>query len=111
MVFKDKAKMILSERQRHLVAVICSFKVKHEYVQNKVDELINEVKVLSQITKTKSQAAYSCTVTAFRHKPSSIMWIILDISNELRQLDEVLTTEFLSSVTGGICCFQERTQD
>ena len=35
-------------------------KYKREYVQNEIDELINEIKVLSIIAKTEPQAAYSC---------------------------------------------------
>ena len=31
-----------------------------QYVQNKIDELINEIKNLSMIAKTEPQAAYFC---------------------------------------------------
>ena len=72
-VFKDTAIKITTEGQCHLGAVIASSKYKREYVQNKIDELVNEIKVLSIIAKTESQAAYSCFITAFKHKPSYIM--------------------------------------
>ena len=45
MVLKDAAIRITTEGQRHLGAVIGSSKYKLEYVQNKIDELINEMKV------------------------------------------------------------------
>ena len=68
-VFKDTAIKITTEGQCHLVAVIGSSKYKREYVQNKIDEHINEIKVLSMIAKTERQAAYSCFITAYKHKP------------------------------------------
>ena len=103
-VFKDTAIKITTEGQRHLGAVIGSSKYKREYVQNKIDELINEIKVLSMIAKTEPQAAYSCFITAFKHKPSYIMRTIPDISDQLKQLDELITSEFIPAITGGIHC-------
>ena len=90
-VFKDTAIKITTEGQRHLGAVIGSSEYKREYVQNKIDDLINEIKVLSMIAKTEPQAAYSCFITAFKHKPSCVMRTIPDISDQLNQLDEVIT--------------------
>ena len=49
------------------------------------------------ISKTEPQAAYSCFKTAFKHEPSYIMRTIPDISDQLNQLDELITT-------GGIHC-------
>ena len=68
-VFKDTAIKITTEGQRHLGAVIGSSKYKREYVQNKIDEHISEIKVLSMIAKTEHQAAYSRFITAYKHKP------------------------------------------
>ena len=98
-VFQDTAIKITTEGQRHLGAVTGSSKYKREYVQNKTNELINEIKVLSMITKTKPPAAYSCSITAFKHKPSYIMRTIPDISDQLNQLDEVITSEFIPAIT------------
>ena len=103
-VFKNTAVKITTEGQRHLGAIIGSFKYKREYVQNKIDELINEIKVLSMIAKTEPQAAYSYFITAFEHKPSYIMRTVPDISDQLNQLDEVITSEFIPAITVGIHC-------
>ena len=104
MVFKDTAIKIATEGQRHLGAVIGSSKYKREYVQNKIDELINKIKVLSMIAKTEPQAAYSSFITAFKHKPSYIMKTTPDISDQLNQLDEVITSEFIPAITRRIHC-------
>ena len=66
--------------------VIGSSKYKRENVENKIDELINEMRVLSKIATTEPQAAYSCFIRTFKHKPSYIMRTIPDISDQLNQL-------------------------
>ena len=95
---------VTTEGQRHLGAVTGSSKYKCGYVQNKIDEPINEIKVLSMIAKAEPQAAYSCFTTVFKHKSSYIMRTISDISDQLNQLDEVITSEFIPATTGGTYC-------
>ena len=51
--FKDTAIKTTTEGQRHLRAVTGSSKYIREYVQNKIDELINEIKVFLMMTKTE----------------------------------------------------------
>ena len=54
-VFKDTKIQITTEGQRHLGAVIGSLKYKHNYVQNKINELIiSEIKVLSKNRKNRT---------------------------------------------------------
>ena len=53
------------------------------------------------IAKTEPQAAYSCFITPFKHKPSCIMRTIPHISDQLNQLDEIITSEFIPPITGG----------
>ena len=52
----------------------------------------NTLKVLSMIAKTEPQAAYSWFITAFKHKPSYIMRAIPNISDQLNQHDEEMTS-------------------
>ena len=56
------------------------------------------------IAKTGPQAAYSCFITAFKHKPSYIMRTIPDISDQQNQLDKLITSKFIPAITGGIHC-------
>ena len=56
------------------------------------------------IAKAEPQAAYSCFITAFKHKPSYIMRTIPDISDQLNQRDQLITSEFIPAITGGIHC-------
>ena len=90
--------------QRDLGAVTDSSEYRREYVQNNIDESINEIKVLSMIAKKEPQVAYSCFIAAFKHKPSYIMKTIPDIYDQLNELDEVITSEFIPAITGAIHC-------
>ena len=65
-VLKDTAIKIRTEGQRHLGAVISSSKYKHEHVQNKIDELIKEIKVLSMIGKTINDCFITASNTSHR---------------------------------------------
>ena len=56
------------------------------------------------IAKTEPQAAYYCFITAFKHKSSYIMRTIPDISDQLNQLEELVTSEFIPAIIGGIHC-------
>ena len=49
-------------------------------------------------------------MAAFRHKSSYILRTLLEIANELKQLDEEITTEFLPSITEGIHCSSIETK-
>ena len=48
------------------------------------------------------QAAYSCSITGFKHKPSPIMRTILKVAEQFKQLDGVITTGFLAAITRSI---------
>ena len=50
------------------------------------------------IEKTKPQAAHTCFIKAFKHKPSYIMRTIPDISYQLNQVGE----EFIPATARGI---------
>ena len=54
--------------------------------------------------KREPQAAYSCFIIAFKHKPSCVMRTIPNISDQLNQLDGEIISEFKPAITGGIHC-------
>ena len=60
--------------------------------------------MLCKIAWFEPQAAYSCFVTGFKHKPTFCMRTIPNISNQLKRPDEVITTEFILAITSGINC-------
>ena len=103
-VFTDTWIKITTECRHHLGPVIGSYKYRREYVQNKIDEPINKIKLLSMKAKREPQAAYSCFIIAFKHKPSCIIRTIPNISDQLNQLDGEIISEFKRAITGGIHC-------
>ena len=56
------------------------------------------------IAKTETRAAYSWFITACKHKPSYTTGTILDISDQLNQLDQVITSESVTTIIGGMHC-------
>ena len=61
--------------------------------------------MLCKSARFELQAAYSCFVTGFKHKPTFYMRTIPNISSHLKRLDVVIT-EFIPAITGGINCSQ-----
>ena len=103
-VFKDTNIKITTEGQRHLGAVIGSETLKQKYVQEKIDQWIKELRVLFKIAWCEPQAAYSGFIKGFKHKPIYFMRTIPNIKNQVKQLDDVMRTEFIPATTGGINC-------
>ena len=60
--------------------------------------------MLSQIAKTEPQAAYTCFTSGFKHKMTYYLRTIPNICDLLQQLDDVISTEFIPAITGGINC-------
>ena len=88
----------------HLGAVIGSTNYKNEYIREKIEKWIEELKVLSKLAWIEPQTAYACFTTGFKHKPTYYTRKIPDIANQLTLLDEVISTEFIPAITGGITC-------
>ena len=73
-------------------------------MKEKINQWIQELRILSKIAWYDPQAAYSCFITGFKHKPTYFMRTIPNIGKELKQIDDVVRTEFIPAVTGGINC-------
>ena len=93
---------ITTEGQRHLGATIGSTKFRDKYVMEKIDNFCKELRLLSEIGKVEPQAAYACFISGFRHKLTFIMRTIPDISTHLRKIDQIITHDFIPSITGGV---------
>ena len=60
--------------------------------------------LLCKIAWCEPQAAYSGFIKGFKHKPIYFTRTIPNIKNHLKQLDDVIRTEFIPVITGGINC-------
>ena len=77
-----------------------------DYMNEKIDQWIKEVKLLSEIAKTEPQCALSCFIGVYTHKLNDYMRMVLNISNLLRHIDDVVTKGFIPAITGGVKCYE-----
>ena len=103
-IFENTDIQITTSGKRHLGAVIGTLSYKNQYMEEKINTWIDEIRVLIKIAKTEPQAAFSCFISGFKHKLTYCMRTIPDISNQLKQLDDIISTEFIPAVSGGITC-------
>ena len=105
-IFDNTKIKITTDGHRHLGAVIgtANFKQNYDYMKEKINQWTQELRILSKIAWYEPQAAYSCFITGFKHKPRYFMHTIPNINKELKQLDNVVRTEFIPAITEGINC-------
>ena len=60
--------------------------------------------MVCKIAWCESQAAYSGFIKVFKHKPISFMRTITNVKNQLKQLHDVIRTEFILAITREINC-------
>ena len=78
-----------------------------EYVSKFVSEKIQqqqqlskELKLLSTITSTQTQAAFAAYPHGLMGKCSQLTFIVSSIGDNLRQLNDILRTDFIPNLTG-----------
>ena len=105
-VFKYRNIKITAEGQRHLGAVTGLKTLKQKYVQEKIDQWIKKIHVLFKIAWCEPQSAYSGLWfnQRFKHKLIYFMRTIMNTKIQLKELDDVIKTEFLPAITAGINC-------
>ena len=103
-IFKDSKVNITAEGKRHLGATIGSDAFKDNFVGEKINELTEQLKLLSKIAQIEPQAAYTCFTSGFRHKLTYIMRTIPNIEDQLLNLDFVIDNEFIPAITNGVRC-------
>ena len=101
-IFDNTEIKITTDGQRHLGAVIGTANFKQNYMKEKINQWIKEIRILSKIAWYKLQAAYSCFTTGSKHKPMYFMRTIPNIGKELKQIDDVVRTVFIPAITGGL---------
>ena len=73
-----------------------------------MNKWVQELHALSEIAKVDPQAAYTCFLSGYKHKLICYMRTILGLGNLLKKVDEVILTEFISAITGGIIVTEMR---
>ena len=101
-IFGGSDTQITTDWKCHLRASIGSDIYKDKYLASKVEEWVKELRIFSELTKTQQTAAYSAFITRPCHKLIYHMRTIKWASTQLRQVDQVIQTKFIPSITGGI---------
>ena len=60
---------------------------KEDYMNEKTDQWIKEVKLLSEIVKIEPQCALSCFISGYKYKLNYYMRTVPNISNLLQHID------------------------
>ena len=68
-IFNNTKIKITTDGQRHLRAVIGTANFKQNYMKEKINQWIQELRILSKIAWCGPQAVYSCVSAGFKHKP------------------------------------------
>jgi len=78
-------------------ATIGSTKYQKEYINEKIDDLIREPMLPSEILLLHHKKRYTCFTSGYKYKINFCMRPISDISEDLRRLDEVSNYKIHSS--------------
>ena len=103
-VFHASNIKITDSGKRHLGAVIGTTTFKNDFMNVKISQWIGELRTLIKVAETQPQAAYTCFISGFKHKFTYFMRTVPDISSLLQKVDDVITTELIPAITGGIIC-------
>ena len=101
-VFKQANIRITTEGKRHIGEVIGTTNYQQNYIKEKIDKWITELRMLCNVAWYEPQAAYSYFITGLQHKPTYFMQTISNISKQLKQLDEIVRFKFMPAMSGGI---------
>ena len=99
-IFENSQIKITTSGKRHLGAALGSQDFKKEYISEKVEQWMKEIGKLSEIAESQPQAAYSAYVHGYQHKFRYFLRTIANIREELKPLDELITSKLIPSIIG-----------
>ena len=63
---------------------------------------LDELNVIYKVERIELQAAYSCSVSGYKHKLTHVIRTIPNISHQLEKIDELILTKLIPVITGCI---------
>ena len=106
-IFSDTEIKITTEGRKYLGGFIGKQEAQSQYAKELVSKWIKEVKVLSKIAKCEPQTAYTAFVGGYRHKLTYHIRTFENLSEYLKPLDDVITSEFIPAITEGRICSED----
>ena len=97
-IFSNTGLNITTDERRHLGAVIGTDAFKQIYVNNLIENWVEEIVNLSEIAKTEPHVAYTAFTHGLKHRYSYAMRTIPNISENLKVLDTAITDHFIAAL-------------
>ena len=98
-VFRDTAFNVTIESHKHLGAALGSRLLLEEYVEEKVDEWVNEVTKLADFYISQPQASYVAFIFGLRHRWTYFLRTLPDIAELLEPLERAINEVLIPAVT------------
>ena len=99
-IFQRQGIEITTKGKRHLGAVVGSQEFKKEYLEEKVNSWIEDVKLLSDIAKSEPQCAYAAMMFSVQHRWNFVQRTIPDISHYMKKSENEIYHIFLPAIIG-----------
>ena len=103
-IFKNTGINITTDGKKYLGGYVGTAEGSASYVEELVDDWVEQLKVLTSIAKTEPQAAYSGFTAGFKHKMTYFIRTIPNLTATLKPLDEAVANEFIPAITEGHHC-------
>ncbi|KAG1654807.1 Down syndrome cell adhesion molecule-like protein Dscam2 [Nymphon striatum] len=110
MIFKNTNINITSQGQRHLGAAIGSVEFRKSFVQDKVNDWMHQLRILSKIACYYPQAAYCAFTAGFRQKFNYTLRTIPDIREYLHPIEEVIRHTFIPAICENRSCSDDERE-
>ena len=103
-IFAGTGINITTEGRKYLGGFIGTREGTESYIQELVDDWMEQLKQLTQIANSEPQAAYAAFTAGFKHKLTYYLRTIPNISNILRPIDDYIDNELIPAFTEGHIC-------
>ena len=99
-IFKNTQINITTEGKKHLGASLGANTFKQEYIQEKVQDWVEQLKVLSQYAKADPHAAYAAFTFGFLQKWKYVQRTVNDINHLFEPLEKCIRDDFIPNILG-----------
>jgi len=107
-MFEEYEIEITTKGKCHRGAVIGNEEFKNEYIEEKIKEWIEDLKILASIAKSELQSAYLAMTFAVQHQRKFVQRTVPNISENFRKIEHEIHQTLLSAIIGRDISTEER---
>ena len=100
-IFAGTGVQITPEGRKYLGGYVGTRDGAVKYVNELMEEWLEQLREMTKIAKAEPQAAYSSFTAGFRHKITYFMRTIPDLEDVLKPLDDLIDNAFIPAITEG----------